>query len=78
MDVSATRVSFDDWRMWVDFTDGRILGVPIAFFPRLRKATPEQRARVAFGPHGLHWREIGEDISVEGLLAAVGQPKQKD
>ena len=78
MDVSAVRVSFDDQRMWVDCTDGRTLGVPIAFFPRLLKATPEQRARVAFGPHGLHWQEIDEDISVAGLQAAVGQPKEKD
>jgi hypothetical protein len=78
MDVSATRVSFDDQRMWVDCNDGRTLGVPIAFFPRLLKATPEQRARVQLSPDGLHWEEIAEEISVAGLLAAVGESKQKD
>jgi hypothetical protein len=78
MDVWATRVSFDDQRMWVDCTDGRTLGVPIAFFPRLLNATPEQRGRVQLSPDGLHWEEIAEEISVAGLLAAVGEPKPKD
>jgi Protein of unknown function (DUF2442) len=78
MDVSATRVSFDDHRMWVDCTDGRILGVPIAFFPRLLNATPEQRARVQLSPNGLLWEEIAQEISVAGLRAAVGEPKAKD
>jgi hypothetical protein len=78
MNVAATRVSFDDHRMWVDCADGRTVGVPIDFFPRLRKATPEQRARVELSHNGLHWKEIDEEISVAGLLAAVGETKQKD
>jgi Protein of unknown function (DUF2442) len=78
MNVSATRVRFDDHRMWVDCTDGRTLGVPIELFPRLLNATPEQRARVELNPGGLHWEDIDEDISVAGLLDAVGEPKQKD
>ena len=78
MDVSATRVSFDDHRMWVDCNDGRTLGVPIASFPRLLKATPEQRARVEVSGTALRWEEIDEDISMAGLLAALGEPKQRD
>ena len=69
MTISAKAVSFDDDSMWVELEDGRTLGVPFAWFPRLLKATPEQRAAVEIGRFGLHWEGLDEDISVEGLLA---------
>ena len=72
MSISATAVRFDDHLMWVDLTDGRTLGVPLAWFPRLLKATPAQRERVEIGRVGLHWEEIDEDISIAGLLAGRG------
>ncbi len=72
MSISATKVSFDDHTMWVDLSDGRTLGVPLAWFPRLLRATPEQRARVEMSRVGLHWEEIDEDISIAGLLAGRG------
>jgi len=40
----AKSLRFDDDTMWVDLTDGRQLGVPLAYFPRLLRATPSQRA----------------------------------
>lgn len=55
--------------MWVDLSDGRIIGVPLAWFPRLLNATPAQRAQVEPGSHRLHWETIDEDVSVAGLLA---------
>lgn len=58
--------------MWVDLSDGRALGVPLAWFPRLINATPAQRAKVELSRTGLHWEEIDEDISVAGLLAERG------
>lgn len=58
----------DDDRLWVDLADGRTLGVPLAWFPRLLNATPEERAAVTLGPRGLHWEAIDEDVSVAGLL----------
>ncbi len=58
--------------MWVDLTDGRTLGVPLAWFPRLMHATPGQRERVELGRTGLHWEDIDEDISIAGLLAGRG------
>jgi len=58
--------------MWVDLTDGRTLGVPLAWFPRLLNATPAQRARVEMSRNGLHWEELDEDISIAGLLAGRG------
>jgi len=58
--------------MWVSLSDGRELGVPLAWFPRLLHATPEQRLQVRISTRGLHWEELDEDISVVGLLAGLG------
>ena len=69
----AKAVEFDDAMMQVLFTDGRVLGVPLVWFSTLRQATPEQRARYEIGGGGisLHWPELGEDLSVAGLMAGV-------
>ncbi|WP_302057801.1 DUF2442 domain-containing protein [Paraburkholderia sp. CNPSo 3272] len=72
MSVSAKEVRFDDCTMWVELSDGRTLGVPLAWFPRLLHATPEQRAACDIGRYGLHWEFIDEDISIEDLLAGRG------
>jgi hypothetical protein len=69
MSVSPTSVRFDEKNMWVELSDGRTLGVPLAWFPRLQKATPEQRANVEISLVGLHWDEIDEAVSLAGLLA---------
>jgi len=69
MSISATKVRFDEHTMWVSLDDGRTLGVPLAWFPRLLSATAEQRAAVAISPMGLHWDELDEDISIDGLIA---------
>ena len=69
MSISATKVRFDADTMWVELTDGRTIGVPLAWYPRLLKATPAQRAKVEFSRNGLHWDALDEDISVAGLLA---------
>jgi hypothetical protein len=58
--------------MSVDLTDGRTVGVPLAWFPRLLHASPEQREAVQISSRGLHWEALDEDISIAGLLA--GQP----
>jgi Protein of unknown function (DUF2442) len=72
MTISATSVRFDDNTMWVDLTDGRTLGVPLAWFPRLLNATAAQRERVDLSRTGLHWEELDEDISIAGLIAGRG------
>jgi hypothetical protein len=68
MSISATAVHFDEHTMWVDLSDGRSLGVPLAWFPRLLNATAAQRERAELSRTGLHWEELDEDISVVGLL----------
>jgi len=55
--------------MWVELSDGRALGVPYAWFPRLLNASKKQREAVEIGRFGLHWEAIDEDISIAGLLA---------
>jgi len=70
MSISAVR--FDEYTMWVELTDGRTLGVPLAWFPRLLRATPAERKRVEISRIGLHWDGIDENISVAGLLAGRG------
>ena len=70
--VRATGVRFDDWSMWVDLEDGRTLGIPLAWFPRLLHGSAEQRRGVQISPSGLHWDALDEDISIAGLLAGQG------
>lgn len=69
MDISATEVRFDEDTMWLSLSDGRQLGVPLAWFPRLLSASPEDRAAVKLSAYGLHWEALDEDISVPALLA---------
>lgn len=69
MTISATAVRFDQHTMWVDLSDGRTLGVPLAWFPRLLQASPEARQCVEISRIGLHWENLDEDISIRGLLA---------
>lgn len=72
MSISATDVRFDPDSLWVSLADGRVIGVPLAWFPRLLNATPEQLATVTISPFGLHWADLDEDISIAGLLAGHG------
>lgn len=72
MIISPKRVWFDDDAMWVGLSDARVIGVPLAWFPRLLNATPEEREQCELSAFGLHWEHLDEDISVEGLLAGQG------
>jgi Protein of unknown function (DUF2442) len=69
MIISATSVRFDEHTMWVELTDGRTLGVPLAWFPRLLRATQAERAQVELTRVGMHWEALDEDISIAALLA---------
>jgi hypothetical protein len=68
---------FDEHAMWVELSDGRTLGVPLAWFPRLLHATVAQRESVEISRTGLHWEDIDEDISIAGLLAGRGDMTRK-
>ncbi len=77
MNISARSVRFDDASMWVDLSDGRTIGVPLAWYPRLLHATPTQRSAFEISPLGIHWAELDEDISVAGIIAGRGDMTQK-
>jgi len=70
--VNAKRVRFDPDCMWVELSDGRTIGVPLAWFPRLLRGTAKQRKQVRISGRGLHWEALDEDISIAGLLAGLG------
>ncbi len=61
-----------------DLLDGRSITVPLAWYPRLLHATPEQRAnwKIAGGGYGVHWPDVDEDLSSEGLLRGAPAPRQ--
>ena len=71
---NAERVIVTEDTLSVDLSDGRTISVPLAWFPRLLQSTPEERNnwRLIGRGRGIHWEDIDEDISVEGLLA--GRP----
>ncbi len=64
-------VTITDDTLSVDLADGRTIAVPLAWFPRLLKAEPEERQnwRPAGAGEGIHWPDLDEDISVDNLLA---------
>ncbi len=69
-DERVADVRFEAERLIVDLMDGRTIAVPLAWYPRLLDATEDQRAvweRAGAG-YGIHWPQIDEDLSVEGLL----------
>jgi hypothetical protein len=77
MSISAKAVRFDEYNMWVTLSDARTLGVPLAWFPKLMHASPTQRDLFELSPHGIHWDELDEDISVDGLIAGRGDVTQQ-
>ncbi|MCX6156887.1 MAG: DUF2442 domain-containing protein [Ignavibacteriota bacterium] len=66
----AQNINFDKHLMLIELTDGRVIGIPLEWFPRLRNANDEQRKnwRLIGKGIGIHWEDIDEDILVESLL----------
>jgi hypothetical protein len=69
-DERVLDVRCDDHSLVVDLMDGRTISVPLAWYPRLRHASVEERSQweLAGGGYGIHWPAIDEDLSTEGLL----------
>jgi len=70
-------VHFSEDSISVDLADGRSISAPLVWYPRLLHATPEQRAnwRIAGGGYGIHWPDIDEDLSTQGLLRGAPAPR---
>lgn len=76
-DERVLDVAFSDDALSVSLRDGRVISVPLVWYPRLLNATLAQRKnwKIAGGGYGIHWPDIDEDLSTEGLLRGAAAPK---
>ena len=72
----AQSVTVTEDTLRVDLSDGRTISAPLAWYPRLLHATAEQRNnwRIAGAGFGIHWPDVDEDLSVQGMLAGATAP----
>ncbi len=71
-------VQFSEDSLIVDLMDGRTISVPLAWYPRLLHASADKRKnwKICGGGFGIHWPDIDEDLSTEGLLRGAPAPRQ--
>jgi hypothetical protein len=76
-DIRVRDVTVGEDELTVALMDGRTITVPLAWYPRLEAGTPAQRAHweMAGAGYGIHWPELDEDLSTEGLLAGARAPR---
>ena len=76
-DERVLDVVFSDDALSVSLRDGRVISVPLVWYPRLLNATPAQRKnwQIAGGGYGIHWPDVDEDLSTEGLLRGARAPR---
>jgi hypothetical protein len=77
-DERVERVEFSEDFLDVTLKDGRRISVPVEWYPRLARASMEQRGnwQICGGGYGIHWPELDEDLSTEGLLRGAPAPRQ--
>ena len=78
-DERVVGVKVDEDTLTVALMDGRAISVPLAWYPRLLHASPEQRLnwQIAGAGYGIHWPDVDEDLSVEGLLRGAPAPQSR-
>jgi hypothetical protein len=76
-DERVKEVSFSEDALSVTLMDGRTITVPLTWYPRLLNASPQQRLHweICGGGYGIHWVDIDEDLSTEGLLRGAPAPR---
>lgn len=76
-DERVLDVQFSADSLSVNLRDGRVISVPLAWYPHLLRATAAQRKnwKISGGGYGIHWPDIDEDLSTEGLLRGSPAPK---
>ena len=77
-DERVKNVSFTEDTISVDLMDGRTIVVPLVWYPRLLNGTNEQLAKweVCGGGYGIHWEDLDEDLSTEGMLRGAPAPSK--
>ncbi|MEA3466359.1 MAG: DUF2442 domain-containing protein [Thermodesulfobacteriota bacterium] len=76
MNISPEKIWFDEDNLWVILSDGRTIGAPLVWFPRLLHAVHDELHDYELSVHGIHWDALDEDISIQGLLAGHGDLSQ--
>ena len=78
-DERVETVYFTRDSLVVDLVDGRSISVPLSWYPKLMKATTKERANweISGGGYGIHWPDVDEDLSTEGLLRGAPAPKNQ-
>jgi Protein of unknown function (DUF2442) len=67
-DLRARAVEFTPSELVVTLVDGRKIATPLEWYPRLQRASPEQRANFEIMPMGIHWPDLDEDFGIVGML----------
>ncbi len=77
-DERVEAVEFSDEFLIVSLKDGRRISVPLEWYPRLLRASASERAnwKISGGGYGIHWPDIDEDLSTEGLLRGAPSPRR--
>jgi hypothetical protein len=77
-DERVADVAFTADALSVSLKDGRTITVPLAWYPRLLRASKRQRGnwKIAGGGYGIHWPDLDEDLSTEGLLRSAPAPRR--
>jgi hypothetical protein len=77
-DERVRNVSFDEDTISVDLMDGRTIIVPLVWYPRLLNGTAKQLAKweICGGGYGIHWEDLDEDLSTEGMLRGAPAPRK--
>jgi hypothetical protein len=76
-DERVSKVSFTSDSLCVSLMDGRVISVPLTWYPKLLHASVEQRNnwKIAGGGYGIHWPDLDEDLSTEGMLRGAPAPR---
>ena len=79
LDTRIKEIEVTDDSIIASLMDGRTISVPLVWSWRLAEATPEQRKNyeIIGGGHGVHWPDIDEDISAEGMMYGMPAPRPK-
>ncbi len=78
-DERVSKVSFTLDSLCVSLMDGRVISVPLTWYPKLLHASVEQRNnwKIAGGGYGIHWPDLDEDLSTEGMLRGAPAPRHR-
>ncbi len=78
-DERVKNIQFTEETISVELMDGRVISVPLVWYPKLLQATSEQLKNweICGGGYGIHWEEIDEDLSTEGMLRGAPAPQSQ-